>query len=81
GVMVVPPKFRLLHIQPDGNIITNPQRFYGLLGKKGATLIPPEFDRIEPFEEQGLFRVERGAALGYMRVVQEQGEWAWPLSK
>ena len=81
GVMVVPPKFRLLHIQPDGNIITNPQRFYGLLGKKGATLIPPEFDRIEPFEEKGLFRVERGAALGYMRIVQEQGEWAWPLSK
>jgi hypothetical protein len=81
GVMVVPPKFRLLHIQPDGNIITNPQRFYGLLSKKGALLIPPEFDRIEQFEEAGLFRVERGEALGYMRIVQERGEWVWPLGK
>jgi hypothetical protein len=81
GVMVVPPKFRLLHIQPDGNIITNPQRFYGILSKKGHILIPPEFDRIEQFEDAGLFRVELGEAVGYIRLAKGKADWAWGLQK
>lgn len=81
GVMVVPPKFRNLHIQPDGNIITNPQRFYGVVDKKGTILIPPDFDLIVQYEDRALFRVERGEAIGYIRVANGKAEWVWELQK
>ncbi|HQU60013.1 MAG TPA: WG repeat-containing protein, partial [Saprospiraceae bacterium] len=79
GVMVVPPKFNRLHIQPDGNIIINPQLYYGLLDKEGNLLLDPEYDRIETFEDPNIIRVERGEKIGY--IIQKEGKvvWAWPL--
>jgi hypothetical protein len=79
GVMVVPPKYRMLHIQPDGNIIINPQRFYGLANKKGEILLPPQFDRIDLMKEEGVYRVERGEKIGYYLMRGSEAEEVWPL--
>jgi hypothetical protein len=79
GVMIVPPKYRMLHIQPDGNIIINPQRFYGVVSKKGDILIDPIYDRIEQFAEEGLYRVERGEKIGYIILKGDQALDVWPL--
>lgn len=81
GVVIVPPKYRKLHIQPDGSIITNPQRFYGLMDNRGKILIPPDFDRIERYEDPTLFRIERGEGIGYVRVGEGIAKWVWELQK
>ncbi len=79
GVMVVPPKYRMLHIQPDGNIIINPQRFFGLADKAGKMVLPPDFDRIDQLAEEGLFKVERGEKIGYYHFDGSQMKVYWPL--
>lgn len=79
GVMVVPPKYRRLHIQPDGNIIINPQRFYGLADKSGKTILPPQFDRIDRLSEEGLFKVERGEKIGYYLLREGKAVEVWGL--
>lgn len=79
GVYIVPPKFRFLHPQPDGNIIINPQIFYGLVNKKGKILLAPNYDRIEQLKTPNLFRAERGEELGYFRVVGDSVKWVWEL--
>lgn len=81
GVYIVPPKFRFLHPQPDGNIIINPQIFYGLINKKGEILLEPEFDRIEQLKTPNLFRAERGEEMGYFRVMGDKVKWIWELQK
>lgn len=79
GVMVVPPKYRRLHIQPDGNIIINPQRFYGMANKSGQVLVPADFDRIDELNEPGLFRLERGEHIGYIWIDEGQVREVWAL--
>lgn len=79
GVYIVPPKFRFLHPQPDGNIIINPQIFYGLVNKKGKVLLEPNFDRIEQLKTPNLFRAERGEEIGYFRVIGNKVKWVWEL--
>lgn len=79
GVYIVPPKFRFLHPQPDGNIIINPQIFYGLVSKKGTILLEPHYDRIEQLKTPNLFRAERGEEIGYFRVMGEKVKWVWKL--
>jgi hypothetical protein len=79
GVMIVPPKYRMLHVQPDGNIIINPQRFHGLADKKGHILLPPIYDRIEEFEEEGVYKVERGEKIGYFILDESKAKEVWPL--
>lgn len=79
GVYIVPPKFRFLHPQPDGNIIINPQIFYGLVNKKGKILLEPNYDRIEQLKTPNLFRAERGEEIGYFRVVGDSVKWVWEL--
>jgi len=79
GLMVVPAKYRMLHIQPDGNIIINPQRFYGLANKQGKILLPPQFDRIDLMKEEGVYRVERGEKIGYYLIRGAEAEEVWPL--
>ena len=79
GVMIVPAKYRMLHIQPDGNIIINPQRFHGLADKKGNILLPPVYDRIEEFEEEGVYKVERGEKVGYFILKGSKTEEVWSL--
>ncbi|MCO6486812.1 MAG: WG repeat-containing protein [Phaeodactylibacter sp.] len=79
GVMVVPPKYGFVKRQPDGNIGTNPQRFYGLIDKNGKKLIEAEYDRIEPFGEYDLYRVERGEKIGYLMKRDGEMVWAWEL--
>lgn len=81
GVYIVPPKYRFLHPQPDGNIIINPQIFYGLINKKGEILLEPEFDRIEQLKTPNLFRAERGEEMGYFRVMGDKVKWIWELQK
>jgi hypothetical protein len=81
GVVIVPPKYRKLHVQPDGSIITNPQRFYGLMDNKGRLLIPPDYDRIERYEDSTLFRLERGESLGYIKISGASVDWLWDLQK
>lgn len=79
GVMVVPPKYRMLHIQPDGNIIINPQRYYGIATRLGNIIIEPEYDRIEVFDEEGLYRIERGEKIGYVVIKNGESREVWPL--
>ncbi|MBX2872942.1 MAG: WG repeat-containing protein [Saprospiraceae bacterium] len=79
GVYIVPPKFRFLHPQPDGNIIINPQIFYGLVNKKGKILLEPNYDRIEQLKTPNLFRAERGEEIGYFRVMGDSVKWVWEL--
>ncbi|MCB0593200.1 MAG: WG repeat-containing protein [Phaeodactylibacter sp.] len=79
GVMVVPPKYGFVKRQADGNIGTNPQRFYGLIHKAGQQLIEADYDRIERFGEHDLYRVERGEKIGYLMKRGERMVWAWPL--
>lgn len=79
GVMVVPPKYNRLHVQPDGNIIINPQRYYGLADQNGNILLEPEYDRIFRYEEEGLYRVERGEKIGYVVVRGGEVIEAWEV--
>ncbi len=79
GVMVVPPKYRMLHVQPDGNIIINPQRFFGLANKRGQVLLPPQFDRINLMKEGNLCQVERGEKIGYYLLEGSSAREVWPL--
>lgn len=81
GVVIVPPKYRNLHIQSDGSIITNPQRYFGLLDSRGRECLPPAYDRLECFEDRSLFRVEHGDQLGYVRIVDGKTVWVWPLQR
>ncbi|MFN7120215.1 MAG: WG repeat-containing protein [Saprospiraceae bacterium] len=80
GVLIVPLKYNNLHIQPDGNIIINPQRLFGLANKNGKILLAPAYDRISRFRENDLFRVERGEKVGYLRIKNDQVEWIWALT-
>lgn len=79
GVAIVPLKYGNLHIQPDGNIIINPQRFFGLADKNGKILVEPEYDRIYRFHEKGIFRLERGEKVGYILAKDNKVEWVWEL--
>jgi len=79
GVIIVPPKYRNLHIQPDGNIIVNPQIYYGLATTKGKMLLAPVYDKIDFFRQKEIVRVERGEMVGYIRVTDEEVEWIWEL--
>lgn len=79
GVMVVPPKYGFVKRQADGNIGTNPQRFFGLADTSGNILIEADYDRIEPFGEFNLYRVERGEKIGYLMKQGNRMIWAWPL--
>lgn len=80
GVLIVPLKYNNLHIQPDGNIIINPQRLFGLADKSGKILLAPAYDRISRFREKGLFRVERGEKVGYVRIIEGKVDWLWNLT-
>lgn len=81
GVMIVPTKFNTLHIQPNGNIITNPQRYFGLLDKNGNVLIPLLYDRIEQYADSSIFRVERGEAIGYIHIANGKTSWVFDLQR
>ncbi|MFK7983887.1 MAG: WG repeat-containing protein [Saprospiraceae bacterium] len=81
GVMIVAPKFKNLHIQPDGTVIINPQQYFGLLDKQGKPLIKPQFDKIEQFLEFNVFRVERGESVGYVRIKNGKCYSVWELQK
>ena len=79
GVMVVPPKFRNLHLQPDGNIIINPQRFYGMASFSGEILLEPVYDRILYCPKENIYRVEQGEKIGYVEWKGEEVGWIWAL--
>ncbi|MBK7939598.1 MAG: WG repeat-containing protein [Lewinellaceae bacterium] len=78
GVIIVPTRSKVLHVQPDGNIIINPQRFFGMFSQNGRPLLEADYDRITRYD-QNIFRVDRAEAIGYFRLKGEQIEWVWPL--
>jgi len=79
GVMIVPPKFRNLHLQPDGNIVINPQRFFGLVSLSGKVILDPIYDLITYYPKDKLFRVEQGEKVGYFTLDKDQLEWIWEM--
>ena len=79
GVMVVPPKFRNLHLQPDGNIVINPQRFYGLVTVDGKKLLDPIYDLITYYREDSIIRVEQGEKVGYAELKNDELTWIWEM--
>ncbi len=79
GVMIVPPKFRNLHLQPDGNIIINPQRFYGLVSASGKTLLEPIYDLITYYPRDKIFRAEQGEKVGYFELDKNVVKWIWEM--
>jgi len=79
GVMVVPPKFRNLHLQPDGNIVINPQRFYGLITVDGKKLLDPIYDLITYYPRDRIIRVEQGEKVGYAELKNEELVWIWEM--
>ncbi len=79
GVMVVPPKFRNLHLQPDGNIVINPQRYYGLVSVDGKTLLEPIYDLISYYPRDRIIRVEQGEKVGYAELKNDEIAWIWEL--
>lgn len=78
GVIIVPTRSKVLHVQPDGNIIINPQRFFGMFSHNGRLLVEADYDRITRYD-QNIFRVDRAEAIGYFRLKGDQIEWIWPL--
>ncbi len=81
GILIVPAKYANIHIHPDGNIGCNPQQFIGLIDKKGQTIIPTQYDRILKFNDQGLYRVERGEKIGYLKSFEGKRTWVWELQQ
>jgi len=79
GVMIVPPKFRNLHLQPDGNIVINPQRFHGLVTLSGKTLLEPIYDLITYYPKDEIFRAEQGEKIGYFELEENQVKWIWKM--
>ena len=79
GVMIVPPKFRNVHLQPDGNIIINPQRFYGLVSLSGEILLEPIYDSISYYPQDQIFRAEQGEKIGYFELDKNVVKWIWEL--
>ena len=79
GVMVVPPKFRTLHLQPNGNVIINPQLFFGVASKEGTVLLDPIYDKIDYFKKDNILRVEQGEKIGYAFLKEDEIEWIWEL--
>jgi len=79
GVMIVPPKFRNLHLQPDGNIVINPQRFYGLVSIDGKVLLEPIYDLITFYPADQIFRAEQGEKVGYFTLEENKVEWVWEM--
>jgi hypothetical protein len=71
GLYVIPPKYRALIPQKDGNIIAKAPLFYGLRDRTGKIVVPPMYDRIEQMLNLNLsnevFRVELGEKVGYFR--------------
>ncbi len=80
GVMVVPPKFRNLHLQPDGNIVINPQRFYGLVTVDGEVILDPIYDLITYYREDQILRVEQGEKVGYAEFKDNKLTWIWEMT-
>lgn len=82
GVMVVPPKYRNLHVQPDGNIVINPQQFFGMTDLQGNILLAPDYDRISPmYANKNLFRIERGEHIGYILLQNGKADVIWDLQQ
>ncbi len=79
GVMIVPPKYRNVHLQPDGNIIINPQRFYGLVSLSGETLLDPIYDSIFYYPNDKIFRAEQGEKIGYFELDKNVVKWIWEM--
>ncbi len=79
GVMIVPPKYRNLHQQPDGNIIINPQRFFGLVSLSGKTLLEPIYDSIFYYPQDKIFRAEQGEKIGYFELDKDVVKWIWEM--
>lgn len=77
----------MLHLQPDGTIIINPQEFKGLISPNGQVILPVIYDQVIPVQSRTLeregngtiFRVEIGEAIGYFRVKDNQAEEIWEL--
>ena len=79
GVMIVPPKFRNLHLQPDGNIVINPQRFHGLVTLSGKILLEPIYDLITYYPRDKIFRAEQGEKIGYFQLEANEVKWIWEM--
>ncbi|MEI6409919.1 MAG: WG repeat-containing protein [Bacteroidota bacterium] len=78
GVFVVPPKFKEVFPQPDGNIHVRPKYLYGLIDKKGNVLFEPTYDLVELYPS-GVYRLELGEMVGYR--FRDGGDWLWPMGK
>ena len=79
GILVVPAKYANVHIHEDGNIGCNPQKFIGWIDKKGNTIVEAKYDRIIQYNDKGLYRVERGEKIGYLKSVDGVQTWIWEL--
>lgn len=53
------------------------RQFVGLADVKGKLIIPPEYESIS-YAGDGLFRVENGGKIGYLR---KDGTWLWALQE
>lgn len=78
GVFVVPPKFKEVFPQPDGNIHVRPKYLYGLIDKKGNVIFEPAYDLLELYPG-GIYRLELGEMVGYR--YRDGGDWLWEMGK
>lgn len=78
GVFVVPPKFKEVFPQPDGNIHVRPKYLYGLIDKKGNVIFEAAYDMLELYPG-GVYRLELGEMVGYR--YREGGDWLWEMGK
>lgn len=77
GIVIVPPKYPRLFVDKNGFVRANPNRFYGLMDPNGKIVAPIAYDRIIAFKEKsgqysGLFRVELGEKVGYIKIKNGQ---------
>ncbi|MEO6038466.1 MAG: WG repeat-containing protein [Saprospiraceae bacterium] len=92
GLYVLYPKYGHIGDQPDGNFVVNPQRYYGLVDRKGRTLLETKYDRIKlvlcdncqwSFSGGGaVYRVESGEEVGYFALgLPVEKRWIWAIQK
>lgn len=77
GMFVLAPKYKSIHLQPDGNFAVNPQRYYGIANRQKKIILPPEYDKVTQLQK-GYFQVEQGEKVGY---IDKNGNWLFKMQQ
>ena len=77
GLFLLHPKYPIVNMQENGEVVVNLSMLQGLVDTNGHEIFPPIFDRIELLSGER-YRLELGEKVGYAKL---DGAWVWEMQK